>query len=140
MAVNGYTVDALASGLGLIAGGSASSAGGFGGVESCTLGGKVWADGGDSGGLEDFELVPPNGSVTMVVDAEVGVLGVGVGQVESDLDGVRLPVVRLPRKAVQVVPTTNCRRGRCQYKRWWQDYRLDSRSAYIGARRGSLGS
>ena len=100
MAVNGYTVDALASGLGLIAGGSASSAGGFGGVESCTLGGKVWADGGDSGGLEDLELVPPNGSVAMVVDTEVGVLGVGVGQVEPDLDGVRVPVVPLRRKAV----------------------------------------
>jgi hypothetical protein len=98
--VNRYTADTLAGVLGSRTGGFTPSAGDFAIFDSCAVGGKVGADGAESELLEDLGLLKPDGPVAVVLDAELGVRGVGVGQVEQDLDGVGVPGMHLVRKAI----------------------------------------
>jgi hypothetical protein len=54
-----------------------------------------------------IELVAPNHPVAKVNNAALVVLGVDVGQVERDIEGVFVPGRRVLRKAIIGVATTN---------------------------------
>ena len=103
MTVKPMTVDAGSSAGGLVA-----SEGGLGGFDSFADGPQLRSANGESGALEILELVPPNESVAIVHDAELGVLRVRVGQVELDAEGFWIPIVLLRRRdTIDVVATTN---------------------------------
>ena len=101
------TVKPMAVNAGSSASGLVASEGGLGGCDSFPEGPQLRSANGESGVLEILELVPPNESVAIVHDAELGVLRVRVGQVELDAEGFWVPVVLRRRDAIEVVATTN---------------------------------